>query len=110
MEKQLRLFKDLFQPFQNISILQISKEISFLDKTLKEVVEPLEGELEYINFINESSAKLKAVARKYEYILLCDILFYCENKNTILKLMYKALENSANIIILEKNQTTIWMR
>ena len=35
-------------------------------------------------------------------IVLGNILTYCSNQEAILKLMYKAIENSGNIIILEK--------
>lgn len=102
MQKELNLFKDLFQEFPNIAILHINNGIEFLNPTLKEVAERLEGKLEYIDFIDEKSARLKSSARDFEYIILSDILSYCPNKDKIVKIMYKALENSANIIILEK--------
>ncbi len=102
MEKELKLFKDLFQPFPNISILHINNGARFIDAPIKEVVDFLDGNLEYIEFREEKSARIKATAREYEYIVLSDILSYCPNKDKILKLMYKALENSANIIVLEK--------
>jgi hypothetical protein len=35
---------------------------------------------------------LKATAREFEYIVLGDILSFCKNQETILKLMYKALK------------------
>ena len=53
-------------------------------------------------FIDETSVKLRTSTREFEYIILSDILSYCPNKHKVLKQMYKALENSANIIILEK--------
>ncbi|XPV68278.1 MAG: hypothetical protein ACNI25_13315 [Halarcobacter sp.] len=102
MQKQLELFKDLFQPFPNLAVLHINKEVEFINSTIKEVVDSLEGNLEYKEFKDETSAKIRATAREYEYIVLSDILSYCPNKDKILKLMYKALENSANIIVLEK--------
>lgn len=102
MQKELNLFKELFQEFPNIAILHINNGIDFLNPILKEVVERLEGKLEYIDFIDEKSARLKSSARDFEYIILSDILSYCPNKDKIVKIMYKALENSANIIILEK--------
>ena len=46
--------------------------------------------------------KLKATAREFEYIVLGNIISSCPNYEMILKLIYKALENSGNIIILEK--------
>lgn len=102
MHKELTLFKDLFQPYINISILHIKKDIDFLNPTIEEVVSSLEGSLKYIPFIDEKSIKLHASAREFEYIVLSDILLYCPNKDKILKQIYRALENSANIIILEK--------
>ncbi len=102
MEKELNLFKGLFQPFQNIAILHINNGIEFLNPVIEEIANSLEGNINYIKFVNENSAKLRATAREFEYIILSDILYYCPNKEKIIKMMYKALENSANIIILEK--------
>lgn len=102
MQKELTLFKDLFQPFENIAILHINNGIDFLNPVIEEVVTSFNGELTYKAFENQQSARLRAKAREYEYIILSDILSHCEHKDKILKMMYKALENSANIIILEK--------
>ena len=102
MIKELNLFKDLFQPFPNISILHINNGIDFLNPVIEEVVNTYEGNLKYIKFIDEKSARIKSSARDFEYIILSDILSYCPNKDKIIKLHYKALENSANIIVLEK--------
>jgi tRNA U38,U39,U40 pseudouridine synthase TruA len=104
MQKELRLFKELFQPFVNLAVLHINHKIDFLNPVIKEVVESLEGKLDFKSFETQKDAKLSASAREYEYIVLSDILSYCPNKDKILKLMYKALENSANIIILEHKQ------
>lgn len=102
MQKELNLFKDLFQEFPNIAILHVNNKIEFLNPVIEEVVNSLEGNLKFIEFINEDSAKLRASAREFEYVILSDILSYCPNKDKIVKIMYRALENSANIIILEK--------
>jgi CheY-like chemotaxis protein len=58
--------------------------------------------LEKVKSMNPSAKVIIISARVYEYIVLSDILSYCENKEEILKSHYKALENSGNIIILEK--------
>jgi ubiquinone/menaquinone biosynthesis C-methylase UbiE len=76
--------------------------LGLIDSALEEVKRQNEGNIKYISFIDEESAKLKATAREFEYIVLGDILSFCKNQSMILKLMYKALENSGNIIILEK--------
>ncbi len=102
MEKELNLFKGLFQPFQNIAILHINNGIEFLNPVIEEVANSLEGNINYIKFVDENSAKLRATAREFEYIILSDILFHCPNRDKVIKVMYKALENSANIVILEK--------
>jgi hypothetical protein len=76
--------------------------LNLIDTALEEVRSRNEGNIKYISFVDETSAKLRASAREYEYIILGDILAYCPNRDKILKLMYKAIENSGNIIIIEK--------
>lgn len=102
MQKELNLFRGLFQEFTNISILHINNNLSFINPTIEDIASSLEGKVEYKEFTDENSTRLRASAREYEYIILSDILLYCPNKDKILKLMYRALENSANLIILEK--------
>ncbi len=102
MQQKLNLFKELFSDYTNISILHIDNSLGLVDSALEEIKTQNEGNIKYIPFIDEDSAKLKATAREFEYIVLGDILSFCKNQNMILKLMYKALENSGNIIILEK--------
>ena len=102
MQQKLNLFKELFSSYTNISILHIDNSLGLVDSALEEVKTQNEGNIKYIPFIDEDSAKLKATAREFEYIVLGDILSFCKNQETILKIMYKALENSGNIIILEK--------
>lgn len=102
MQEKLNLFKELFSSYTNISILHINNSLDLVDSTLEEIRVQNEGNIKYISFVDEESAKLKATAREFEYIVLGDILSFCKNQETILKLMYKALENSGNIIILEK--------
>ena len=102
MQKKLNLFKELFSDYTNIAILHIDNNLGLVDSALEEIKIQNEGNIKYIPFIDESSAKLRATAREYEYIVLGNILTYCSNQENILRLMYKAIENSGNIIILEK--------
>lgn len=102
MQQKLNLFKELFSPYTNISILHINNSLDLVDSALEEIRAQNKGNIKYISFVDEESAKLKATAREFEYIVLGDILSFCKNQETILKIMYKALENSGNIIILEK--------
>ena len=102
MPQKLNLFKELFADYTNIAILHIDNSLGLVDGALEEIKVQNEGNIKYIPFIDESSAKLKATAREFEYIVLGNIFSSCADQETILKLMYKALENSGNIIILEK--------
>ena len=102
MQKKLELFKELFADYTNIAILHIDNFLGLVDSALEEVRVQNEGNIKYIPFIDENSAKLRASAREYEYVVLGNILSFCPNQEMILKLMYKSLENSGNIIILEK--------
>jgi len=102
VQEKLNLFKELFSDYTNIAILHIDNSLGLVDSTLEEIKEKNQGQIKYISFLDDSSAKLKATAREFEYVILGDILSYCKNQEEILKLMYKALENSGNIIILEK--------
>ena len=102
MQQKLKLFKELFAEYTNIAILHIDNSLGLVDSALEEVRAQNEGNIKYIPFIDENSAKLRASAREYEYVVLGNILSFCPNQEMILKLMYKALENSGNIIILEK--------
>jgi ubiquinone/menaquinone biosynthesis C-methylase UbiE len=102
VQKKLELFKELFADYTNIAILHIDNSLGLVDSALEEVRVQNEGNIKYIPFVDENSAKLRASAREYEYVVLGNILTYCSNQEAILKLMYKAIENSGNIIILEK--------
>ena len=102
MQKKLELFKELFADYTNIAILHIDNFLGLVDSALEEVRVQNKGNIKYIPFIDENSAKLRASAREYEYVVLGNILSFCPNQEMILKLMYKSLENSGNIIILEK--------
>ena len=102
MEQKLNLFKELFADYTNIAILHIDNSLGLIDDALEEIKVQNEGNIKYIPFVDESSAKLKATAREFEYIVLGNIFSSCGDQEIILKLMYKALENSGNIIILEK--------
>lgn len=102
MQKSLELFSSLFDNSPNLAVLHVNNRVDFITPVIEEVVNNSEGKLDYKDFIDEKSLRLNAKARDYEYIILGDILDSCENKIQLLKMYYKALENSANIIVLAK--------
>ncbi|MFA7084271.1 MAG: hypothetical protein WC141_07040 [Arcobacteraceae bacterium] len=102
MQKALTLFKELFSPSENIAILHINNQTSFLDEAIESVALEFNGKVKVIEFKEEKEIKLNGVAREYEYIILSNVLKECSNKDKVLQLMYRALENSGNIIIVEE--------
>jgi hypothetical protein len=102
MQKGLELFSSLFDESPNLTVLHVNNNIDFLNPVIEDVVNNCEGKLDFKEFEGEPSLRLRAKARDYEYIILGDILDSCENKITLLQMYYKALENSANIIVLSK--------
>lgn len=102
MQKSLELFSSLFENFPNLAILHVNNKVDFLNHVIEEIVSNSGGKLDFKEFSDEKSLRLNAKARDYEYIILGDILDYTQNKIQLLNMYYKALENSANIIVLAK--------
>ena len=102
MEKSLELFSSLFDDVPNLAVLHINNGVDFLNPVIEDIVKQSDGKLDFKNFSDEKSLKLRVAPREYEYIILGDILDSCDNKIKLLKMYYTAMENSANIIILVK--------
>ena len=62
MQQKLNLFKELFSSYTNISILHINNSLDLVDSALEEIRAQNEGNIKYISFVDEESAKLKATA------------------------------------------------
>jgi len=102
LHKSLELFSSLFDDVPNLAVLHINNRVDFLNPIIENIVKQSDGKLDFKNFTDEKSLKLRVAPREYEYIILGDILDSCDNKINLLKMYYTALENSANIIILVK--------
>jgi len=105
LHKSLELFTSLFGDVPNLAILHINNGVDFLNPVIENVVNQSDGKLDYTDFSSEHALKVRMVPRTYEYVILSDILDFCENKIQLLKMYYTALENSANIIILTKKSS-----
>ena len=102
MQKSLELFSSLFENFPNLAVLHVNNKVDFLNQTIEKVVKNSGGKLDYKEFEDELSLRLRPKATDSEYTTSGDILDSCENKSQLLNMYYKALENSANIIVLAK--------
>lgn len=105
MQKELNLFSDLFADFPNLAILHINNEASFINDTIKNIVDNSEGKLNFYDLAKDEIKRVKPNPREYEYVVLSNILEKLEEPLTFYRLMYRALENSGNIIILEKSSS-----
>ena len=66
MQDALNLFKELFQPFENIAILHINNGMNFISPIVLEVAQNLNGAIKTIEFRTQKDAQLNGVAREYE--------------------------------------------
>lgn len=80
MQKSLNLFKELFQPFENIAILHINSGMDFLSPLVEDVAKNLNGTVKTIEFKTQKDTRLIGVAREYEYIILSNVLTQCSKK------------------------------
>lgn len=105
MKKALALFSSLFQDSPNLAILHINNKLGFLNELINDFLKRNEGRLNYLDFEDENKLKIRATPREYKYVILGNILDSLEDKQALLKLCYRALENSGNIIILTRKSS-----
>lgn len=101
MSKELELFKELFQETPNLAVLHISNNCDIVSKSIEEVVSSSDGHLKYIDLQTEDITKFKPNAREYEYVILSNIGKTLDDKKKFFAFIYRSIENSGNIIILE---------
>lgn len=103
MNKSINFFKSIFDDFPNLAILHIDNNVEFIKSTIEEIVNNSDGKLKYRKFDENFCKKVSMIgSREFEYIILSDILTKCEDKIKVLNSCYTALENSAQIIVMEK--------
>ncbi|MDD5157851.1 hypothetical protein [Sulfurimonas sp.] len=118
--KNLEQFKKLFNPLPGNCYLQVTTEVDdttiWFDEIIKKVdgrfnlalysednlTDALFAKYENLQHIKEFSLPFRASPRDYDMVMLSHIFSLHENQEMILKLAYRALANTANIIIIEK--------
>ena len=105
MQKKLNKFFSIFEELPQISILHLySNDFLDLNKELNSFVKKLNGslvtfELDYKNYLN-----FKSRSRDFEYIIISELFNKLPNKKVFFTKIYHLLENSAQIIILDRNK------
>jgi hypothetical protein len=104
-EKDLALFKTIFQDSPNLAVLHLDNGMQFIYKIIDELVKKNEGTLNYQNFKDDGGcSRFKSKTRDYEYAILSDVLQHCPYKEKVLKLVYHSLENSSQIVIISNKK------
>jgi len=99
--KEIEQFSSLLEDAPALCLLDISNGINPLLNILEDKIKTNEGTLESKDINNISCEKFRLKSREFEYCILFDTIFTCQNKEKFLKACYHSLENSAFIIIIE---------
>ena len=105
MDKELELFKTLFDNSPNLAILNINNNCNEISQTLQAIVDNSFGELTLKEFHQIQPNNFRLQDRNFEYAIISDCLHLIENKNRFITNIYHSLENSAFIIVLQKKDT-----
>lgn len=101
LKKQLGEFSQLFLNTPHIAVMFLDNDCDFIKPTIEKIVEQNEGKLHYQNFKEAGGcARFKSSTRDYEFVILGNVLQHCPYQEKFLSLVYKSLENSAQIIIV----------
>ncbi len=101
----LTKFLELFNPLPGNHYLHVTKEQNNISDALEKLLLPVQGELnvEVMSDDDLKNAKpFKALPRDNDMVIFQDIFSKHKNQSTILKIAYRTLANTAEIIILEK--------
>ncbi len=101
----LTKFLELFHPLPGNHYLHVTKEQNDISDALAKLLVSVEGKLS-IALLSEEDLKnakpFRALPRDNDIVVFQDIFSQHKNQSTILKIAYRTLANSAEIVILEK--------
>ena len=101
----LTKFLELFNPLPGNHYLHVTKEQNNISDALEKLLLSVQGELnvEVMSDDDLKNAKpFKALPRDNDMVIFQDIFSKHKNQSAILKIAYRTLANTAEIIILEK--------
>ncbi len=101
--KEIELFEALFQKSPNSVLLHINNGLDDIQKLLENFVHKIDGKLIVKNLHEINFERFRLTAREYEYVIVSNCLEDIEDSDKFIKEVYHSLENSANIIMIEKN-------
>ena len=117
---EVKQFLELFTPYPGSCYLEVSQDSSEITTALYDLLEQSQSTLDLVFYENEKkehkqrfiNSKIqyidsfekpfRALPRSVDIVILRDILHYHKKQDVILKTAYRALANTADIIIMEK--------
>lgn len=104
----LTRFLELFNPLPGNQYLHVSQEKNEISRALEVLLHKVDGKLN-IELYNESNLNFaqpfRALPRDHDIVILQDVFSLHVNPSMLLKISYRTLANTAEIIILEKSGT-----
>lgn len=101
----LKQFLELFNPLPGNHYLQVTQEKNLISSELSKILEAVNGELK-IELLSENdllnSKPFRALPRDNDIVILQDVFHQHQNKSQLLKISYRTLANTAEVIIMEK--------
>ena len=120
----LKQFLELFNPYPGNNYLQITDIADETTDALYELIKSVDGVLNIviysdedislserfpdanIQYIKNLNQPFRALPRTNDIVIFKDIFHKHENKKAILKIAYTTLANAADIIIMQKKEST----
>lgn len=104
--QSIDFFKSIFEHFPNFAILHINNNCEDIKSISQDIANTSDGKFTNIEFndIDEKTFRLKS--NTSTYTILSDCLNLVENQKQFLTTIYTGLENSAQVIILVKKDST----
>jgi len=103
---KLQQFLELFRPLPGNCYLQVATQEDAITSALEKLLESVDGELRTA-FYNEQgldfSKPFRALPRDHDIVILQDVLSQHTTPKMLLKIAYTTLANTADIILLEKD-------
>ncbi|MCK5110753.1 MAG: hypothetical protein KAQ94_04455 [Arcobacteraceae bacterium] len=101
-KKSLGFFKSIFDSSPNLAILHINNDCNTIKKITKQIAQDSCGTFKNIELSTIDEKNFRIGARDFEYVIISNCLEYIQNKKQFLTRIYHSLENSAQILILDK--------
>ena len=101
----MKQFLELFNPLPGNHYLHVTTYKNEISNELENLLETVGGKLSLVLYNEENlnlSEPFRALPRDNDIVIIQNVYSKHKHKNTILKIAYTTLANTANIIIIEK--------